>query len=442
MRTIAIVGKPNVGKSSLFNRILMRRKSIVDDQPGVTRDRIYDIGNWLTRSFMLIDTGGIISSKDTYQDNINEQVLFAINEANTIIFLVSAKDGINNDDKKIAKMLKEKAKDKKIILVINKIESEKYYLNEGELYSFGFGKFFKISAEHGIGMGDLLDELVKDMPIQNNLEKQVRFKFCIIGRPNVGKSSLTNTILGEQRVIVNAEAGSTRDSIDNDFNYYNKKYTIIDTAGIRRKGKIVESVEKYAVLRTKKAIERSQLILLVLDGSEPFKEQDEVVGGLAYNANIPTIIIVNKWDNIINKNSHTMEMVKKQIRSQFKYLSWAPIVFVSALDNKRIHTIFEAIEFVREQAMRKIATSLLNDVVIKANAFQEPPPFKGGRISISYIVQVQSQIPTFVLKCNNPKFLHFSYARYIENEIRKAFGFDSVPITLYWQDKNKKLRGE
>lgn len=225
-------------------------------------------------------------------------------------------------------------------------------------------------------MGDLLDELVKDMPIQNALEQQERFKFCIIGRPNVGKSSLTNTILGEQRMIVNAEAGSTRDSIDNDFSYHNKKYTIIDTAGVRRKGKIVEAVEKYAVLRTQKAIERSQLILLVLDGSEPFKEQDEVVGGLAYDANIPTIIVVNKWDNIANKNSHTMEMVKKQIRSQFKYLSWAPIVFISALDNKRIHTIFETIELVREQAMRKVATSLLNDVVIKANAFQEPPPLK------------------------------------------------------------------
>lgn len=440
MRTIAIVGKPNVGKSSLFNRILMRRKSIVDDQPGVTRDRIYDIGNWLTRDFMLIDTGGVVSQKNTYQTNINEQVEFAIHEANTIIFVLSAKDGINADDKNIARMLKEKAKNKKIILVVNKVETDKYFINKGELYSFGFGEPYLVSAEHGIGMGDLLDKLVEGLEPNDPLKEKEKYSFCIIGRPNVGKSSLTNTILGENRVIVNSEAGSTRDSIDNDFIYHNQNFTIIDTAGIRRKGKIVDAVEKYAVLRTQKAIERAKLILFVIDGSEDFKEQDEVVGGLAHSANIPTIIVVNKWDKVKDKNSHTMTKVEKKIRSQFKYLAWAPIVFVSALDNKRVHTIFETIAQVREQAEKKVSTSLLNDVVIRTNAFQEPPLFKGGRISISYCVQVKSQIPTFVIKCNNPKYLHFSYARYIENAIRDTFGFNIVPITLYWQDKNTKIR--
>lgn len=440
MRTIAIVGKPNVGKSSLFNRILGKRQSIVDDQPGVTRDRIYGYGSWLTRQFLLIDTGGITSSKNTYQDNINEQVLFALHEANSIIFLLSAKDGIDNDDRLIAKILKEHAKSKQVILVVNKIESEKYFYNQSELYSLGFGKAFSISAEHGIGMGDLLDHLIQGLdPIDPN-EQFERFKFCIIGRPNVGKSSLTNAILNDKRMIVNPNAGSTRDSIDNDFKYNNQLFTIIDTAGIRRRGKVVEAVEKYAVLRTQKAIERAQLILFVIDGSESFKEQDEVVGGLAHKANIPTIIVVNKWDAIANKTTHSMSAFIKQIRSQFKYLAWAPIVFVSALDNKRIHTIFETMDKVREQATKKISTSMLNEVVIKANTFVDPPPFKGGRINISYCVQVPSQIPTFVLKCNNPKYLHFSYARYIENEIRKAFGFDLVPITLYWQDKNKKER--
>ncbi|WP_031489280.1 ribosome biogenesis GTPase Der [Ureaplasma canigenitalium] len=440
MKTVAIVGKPNVGKSSLFNRMIKIRKSIVDDSPGVTRDRIYGTVQWLLRQFDLIDTGGILNVNDSYQTNINHQVDVAINEASTIIFLLSLKDGINGDDMYIAKLLKKFQKEKEIILVVNKVDG-KNNINENDLYAFGFGKPLYISAEHGIGIGDLLDYLIKDIPPKDDEMNNDSFKFCIIGRPNVGKSSFVNAILNEDRVIVNSEAGSTRDSIDVDFKYHDAKYTIIDTAGVRRKGKIEASIEKYAYLRTEKAIRRSDLIVLMLDGQDGFKEQDEVIGGLASSANIPTVIIVNKIDLFEQKSDRFYNQKTAEIRSLFKHLSYAPILFVSAKDKKNIHRLFEKIELIKEQKSKKVMTSILNDVVLKANAFHEPPPYKGGRIAISYVVQVKSQIPTFVIKCNNPKYLHFSYARFIENTIRKAFGFSDVPITLYWQDKNQRQRG-
>ncbi|MCV3734052.1 ribosome biogenesis GTPase Der [Ureaplasma miroungigenitalium] len=441
MQTIAIVGKPNVGKSSLFNKIIRRKQSIVNDQAGITRDRIYGLGNWLLREFMLIDTGGLLAkTDDVYQPDIIRQVNFAIDEANVIIFLVSHKDGIDANDMMIAKMLKKTAANKKILLVVNKSENNINKENENQLYALGFGKPIYVSAEHSVGVGDLLDALVIDLP-PNPIDKDDdNFEFCVIGVPNVGKSSLLNAILNEDRSIVHDQAGSTRDSIDAMFKYNKKGYTIIDTAGVRRKGKISEDVEKYAVLRTQKAIQRASLILFMIDGSQPISEQDEVVGGLAYQANIPTIIVVNKWD-AVQKDDKTMQQFIKKLRSHFKYLSWAPIVFISAKENKRIHTIFETIEMIREQKDRHISTSVLTDTLIRANVAVDPALHKGGRIQISYAVQVESQIPTFVIKCNNPKYLHFSYARYIENEIRARFGFDSVPITLYWQDKNKKIRG-
>ncbi|MCV3743569.1 ribosome biogenesis GTPase Der [Ureaplasma sp. ES3154-GEN] len=441
MRTIAIVGKPNVGKSSLFNKIIRRKQSIVNDEAGITRDRIYGLGNWLLRDFMLIDTGGLLSkTDDVYQADIARQVNFAIDEANTIIFLVSYKDGIDANDMMIAKMLKKTASDKRVILAVNKVDNRNDNINENQLYALGFGKPIYISAEHSVGVGDLLDELVVGLEPNNPNENEDVFKFCVIGVPNVGKSSLLNAILNENRSIVHDQAGSTRDSIDADFKYNKKSYTIIDTAGVRRKGKISEDVEKYAVLRTQKAIARASLILFMIDGSRDITEQDEVVGGLAYQANIPTIIVVNKWD-VVQKDEKTMNQYIKKVRSHFKYLSWAPIVFISAKENKRIHTIFETIDQVREQKDRRISTSVLTDTLVRANVANDPAIHKGGRIIISYAVQVKSQIPTFVIKCNNPKFLHFSYARYIENEIRLRFGFDLVPITLYWQDKNKRIRG-
>ncbi|MGL4952059.1 MAG: ribosome biogenesis GTPase Der [Mycoplasma sp.] len=439
MNTVAIVGKPNVGKSTLFNRLIGYRKSIVDDEPGVTRDRIYATAEWLTRKFELIDTGGISLKDSTFQENINTQVEFAIEEAQTIIFLTSFKNGTNPDDAYIAKLLKKKAKGKKIILVSNMAERYNHGDDLNQFFNLGFGKPIMLSAEHGINTGDLLDEIIESLPPTPKKEND-SLTFCIIGRPNVGKSSLTNALLHKERVIVSDVPGTTRDSIDVDFKYNGEHFTLIDTAGIRRKGKVQEAIEKFAVLRAERAIARSKIILLVLDGSQPFREQDEVIGGLASNANIPTIIVVNKID-LISRTDEELNHLSKIIRAEFKHLSWAPIIFTSAINGKKIHNIFSTIKDIAEQAKKEIQTSVLNEVVLQAQMIQQAPLFKGARINISYVTQVKSQIPTFVIFCSNVNSLHFTYARYIENRIRKAFGFDKVPITLYWKDKNSRTRG-
>lgn len=439
MNTVAIIGKPNVGKSTLFNRIIDKRKSIVENTPGVTRDRISDHAEWLTCKFEIIDTGGISLTNSSFQNNINKQVDFALDEASIIIFLTSFKMGIDNDDIHIAKLLKRKAKNKKIILVSNMAESYKKSDDLGVYYNLGYGQPIMIASEHGIGIGDLLDEVISTFP-KEVVKTNKSLTFCIIGRPNVGKSSLTNAILNKERVIVSEIPGTTRDSIDVDFKYQSENFTLIDTAGIRRKGKVQDKIEKYSVLRAEKAISRSKIILLILDSSEEFTEQDEVIGGLASSANIPTIIIVNKID-LIKRTDIELNLIKDKIRNKFKHLAWAPIEFVSAINNKKIHTIFENIKLIQEQASRKVSTSLLNDVILKAQMLQQPPLFKGSRLNISYATQVDSQIPTFVIFVNNPKYLHFSYARYMENKIRDAFNFDKVPMTLFWKDKHAKTRG-
>ncbi|MDR0985673.1 MAG: ribosome biogenesis GTPase Der [Mycoplasmataceae bacterium] len=437
MLKVALVGKPNVGKSTLFNRIISHKKSIVDDQPGVTRDRIYSDAEWLNIPFTLIDTGGLTNKNVSFQKNIEQQVLYAIDEADIIVFIVSSKEGINNEDYYVAKILK-KHKSKNVILAINKSENDKKE-NINTYYSLGFGKPFYISAEHSIGIGDLLDEVIKN---KSGLTKQddIALSFCIIGRPNVGKSTLVNTIVHEQRVIASPIAHTTRDSIDVKFKYNKENYVIIDTAGLRRKGKITDRIEKYAVMRTEQAIERSQCVLFMLDGSEEFNEQDEVVGGLAFKANIPTIIVVNKWDKV-NKDDKTMSNMTKLIRQRFKYLSWAPIIFISASEEKRIQTIFETFKKIKEQLSINISTSLLNDVIAKAQISNPPPKFKGGRPNLSYATQVKGKVPTFVVFGNDPKFIHLSYMRYIENQIRHSFGIDIVPITVYFKDKNARIRG-
>lgn len=439
MNTVAIVGKPNVGKSTLFNRIIGNKKSIVHNDRGVTRDRIYSNAEWLTRKFEIIDTGGLSVQDSTFQQNINEQVRFAIDEAEIIVFITSYKLGIDNDDVYVAKQLKKQAKSKKVIFVANMAETYKQSDDLAKFYSLGFGKPIMISAEHGIGVGDLLDEIVNNFKKDSNIV-QSSLTFCIIGRPNVGKSSLTNAILRKERVIVSDVAGTTRDSIDVDFKYNNKVFTLIDTAGIRRKGKIEKGVEKYSVMRAERAIHRSSVVLLVLDGSQEFTEQDEIIGGLCHEANIPTIIIVNKID-LINRSDKEFNKITKIIRNRFKYLTWAPIIFTSALNSKKLHNIFETIEEINAQATKKISTSLLNDVVMQSQMIQQAPLFKGARLNISYATQVESQIPTFVIFCSNVNSLHFAYARYIENKIREAFGLDKVPITLYWKDKNARTRG-
>ena len=436
MLTVAIVGKPNVGKSTLFNRIIKKKKSIIDDQPGVTRDRIYDYFEWLTKKIEIIDTGGIQNSQLNFQTNINNQVDFAIQEANVILFMVSGLNGVNHDDYFVAKKLKKIPKNKKVILVVNKSEKESVRNNINQYYSLGFGEPYFISSSHGIGVGDLLDEIIKYDTLNGDLKNDFGYRFCVIGKPNVGKSSLVNAILNEERVIVSEIAGSTRDSIDANFVYNGNNFTITDTAGIRRKGKITENIEKYAVLRAEMAIKYSNCILFMLDASNEFSELDEVIGGLAYSANIPTIIVVNKWDSL-QKNNYTMNEYIKKIKNRFKYLSWAPIVFISAKNKSRLNTIFDTLNEIKSQINIKINNSLLNEIILNSQMLQEAPIFKGGRLKISYATQVQSQIQTFVIFCNNPKFLHFSYARYIENKIRIAFGLDKIPVTLYWKAKNE-----
>lgn len=440
MKKVALVGKPNVGKSSLFNRIIGHKKAIVDDKPGITRDRNYEIANWIGKDFLIVDTGGIINDNNApFQEVINKQVNYAIDDADIILFMVSQKEGINQHDQYIAKLLKAKAKHKKIILVVNKTENYNH-ANDKVFYNLKFGSFFSISCTHGIGIGDLLDEVVKQLDKTPERKNAKSFSFCIIGRPNVGKSSLVNTLIGQERVIVSDKANTTRDSIDVTFKYHGKNYTIIDTAGIRRKGKMSENIDKYSYLRTEQAISRSNLIIVMLDGSQEFNEQDKIIGGLAYKANIPTIIVVNKWDLIKNKSNETQNKIIRLIRADFEYLSWAPIIFISAKENKKVQNIFKTIEDIQNQLKAKISTSALNEVVSRAQILNPPPKFKGNRLTIHYGTQVEGNVPTFVLFTNDPKYLHFTYARYIENQIRQAFGIDNVPITVYYKDKNARTR--
>lgn len=442
MLTVAIVGKPNVGKSTLFNRIIRQKISITDDLPGVTRDRIFGDAEWLTKKFKVIDTGGLINHKNSFQKNIEEQINFAIAEANIIIFMCSYKDGLNNDDIYAAKLIK-KIKNKPTIFILNKAESINInQIDYSQFYALGFGSPMVISAEHGIGIGDLLDKILsygKDFLLTENKNEEYEATFCIIGKPNVGKSSLLNTLLNSDRVLVSDLPGTTRDAIDASFKYNNSLYKVIDTAGIRRKGKIDTKIEKYSLIKTQTAISRSQFILLMIDASKEISEQDEVIGGLAYDSLIPTIIVVNKWDSV-KKDEHTMNEFIKTIKARFKYLYWAPIIFISAKEKQRIGTIFSTIKMLKDQINKKVSTSLLNDVILNAQMTNQAPIFNGDRLKITYTTQAKGQVPTFVLFCNNPKFLHFSYSRYLEKKIRDSFGFYNTPIILYFKSKNARNR--
>ncbi|WP_027119953.1 ribosome biogenesis GTPase Der [[Mycoplasma] testudinis] len=441
MFTVAIVGRPNVGKSTLFNRIAKQKLAITDNTPGVTRDRIFCEAEWLTKKFKIIDTGGLTNEKNAFQKSVEEQINFAIAEADVILFLCSYQDGINANDIYAAKLLK-KVKGKMVLLAINKTEnSQPHLLDFSKYYALGFGKPLPISSEHGIGIGDLLDKLVT-LGLQHKTQQDpIKYAatFSIIGKPNVGKSSLLNQLLGHQRVLVSEIAGTTRDAIDAVFRYHNEYYKVIDTAGIRRKGKIDSKIEKYSLARTELAISRSEFIILMIDGSQPITEQDEVIGGLAFASNLPTIIAINKWD-LVQKDTNTMNKFTQVINSRFQYLSWAPIIYLSAKENSRINTLFETIKMIQKQINLKVSTSLLNDVITQAQTQNQPPIFNGDRLRITYTTQAQGQIPTFVLFCNDPKYLHFSYARYLEKKVREAFGFKNTPITLYFKSKNARNR--
>lgn len=424
---VAIVGRPNVGKSTLFNRIVGERVSIVEDVPGVTRDRIYALGTWLTRDFRLIDTGGIELAKQDFSEQIKMQAEIAIEEADVIVFVVNGREGMNDDDVFVARMLQRSKKP--VILAVNKIDDQAFIDGIYEFYSLGIGEPIAISSSHGIGIGDLLDRIVELLPDHDEQRDESEIRFSLIGRPNVGKSSLTNAILGEERVIVSDIAGTTRDAIDTHFEKDGQKYCVVDTAGMRKRGKIYENIEKYSILRALSAIEKSDVILVLIDGHQGVIEQDKHVAGYAHEAGKGVVIVVNKWD-LVEKDSKTMKNMEKSLRAEFKYLDYARIVFVSAKTSQKVQNIFPVIQEAFENSKKRVSTSVFNDVLIDAQAMNPTTTFNGGRLKIYYGNQVAVCPPTFVLFVNDPEYLHFSYKRYLENRIRDSFGFEGTPIHI------------
>ena len=430
---VAIVGRPNVGKSTLFNRIIGTRLSITDDQPGVTRDRIYSKASWLSKEFFLIDTGGIELGDAPFLTEIKAQAEIAMDEADVIIFVVDCRTGVTDDDTYIAKILYKTKKP--VILAVNKVDDQKFRENIYEFYALGFGDPLPISSSHGIGTGNLLDKIIEDLPKKVQEENDDAIKFAIIGRPNVGKSSLTNTLLNENRDIVSPIEGTTRDAIDSRFTAYGKEYVVIDTAGLKKRGKIYENVEKYSSIRSIDSIERADVVLLMLDASTGILEQDTHVGQYIEEFNKPCIIVVNKWD-LIDKDSKTMQRWTDDIRGTFKYLDYAPIVFLSALENKRVHTLFPEIDKAHDAYYKRMSTSVLNDVISEAVLMFPPSEFNGGILKVYYASQVGVEPPTFAIFVNEPKYLHFSYYRYLENQLRKNFDFFATPIKLEFRKRD------
>lgn len=426
---IAIVGRPNVGKSTIFNRIVGERISIVEDIPGVTRDRIYSSAEWLNHDFNIIDTGGIDIGDEPFLEQIRQQAEIAIDEADVIIFLTNGREGVTSADEEVAKILY-KAK-KPVVLAVNKIDNPEMRSQIFDFYSLGFGDPFPISGSHGLGLGDLLDEAAKHFPNRQTKEyDEDVICFSLIGRPNVGKSSLVNAILGEERVIVSDISGTTRDAIDSILTYTGQRYVIIDTAGMRKKGKVYETTEKYSVLRALRAIERSNVVLVVINAEEGIIEQDKKIAGYAHEAGRAVVIVVNKWD-AVEKDEKTMKEFEQNIRDQFLFLSYAPIVFLSAKTKKRIHTLMPLINTANENHSRRVDTSILNDVIMDAVAVNPTPTDNGRRLKIYYTTQVSVKPPTFVVFVNEPELLHFSYERFLENRIRDAFGFEGTPIKIF-----------
>ena len=423
---VAIVGRPNVGKSTVFNRIAGERISIVEDTPGVTRDRIYAKGEWLGQPFNLIDTGGIDMGDEPFLAQITEQAQIAIDEADEIVFVTSVKEGVTDADEKVAKILYRT--DKPVILAVNKVDNPELRSEIYDFYSLGFGDPMPLSGTHGIGTGDLLDKVCQAFPKDGAKEQDDSIKFSFIGRPNVGKSSLVNAILGENRVIVSNVEGTTRDAIDTKFVAEDgTEFTMIDTAGIRKKGKVYENTEKYSVLRAMRAIDRSDVVCVVLNAEEGIREQDKHVAGYAHEAGRGIIIVVNKWDTL-KKDNHTMKEFEKTIRQEFQYLSYAPIVFVSAKTHQRLEQLPKLIERVNHNHERRISSAVLNDVIMDAIAHNPTPTDNGRRLRVYYATQVATKPPTFVVFVNDPELMHFSYERFLENQIRAAFDFEGTPI--------------
>jgi len=426
--TVAIVGRPNVGKSTLFNRIIGDRLSITDDEPGITRDRIYSKAEWLTKQFNIIDTGGIDFVDAPFIHEIKGQAEIAIDEADLIVFVCDIRTGITDEDSFIARMLYKA--DKPVILAINKADDVSLTDTIYEFYALGLGDPVPVSSQHGVGIGDLLDEIVKKLPvIEDVVYEESRIKLCLIGRPNVGKSSLTNALLGEERVIVSEIEGTTRDSIDSLFSYNEQDYVVIDTAGLRKRGKVYENAEKFSVLRALQAIDRSDICLVLIDAETGIREQDKKIAGYAIDAGKSIMIVVNKWDTV-NKDTNTMNKWEKEIRAHFQFITYAPIVFISAKTKQRIRTLFPEINRVYFNFSRRVQTSVLNDVILDAFYVNPPKLHNGEKAKVFYATQVNTKPPTFVLFVNDENCMHFSYQRYLKNRLRESFDFEGTPIKI------------
>lgn len=437
MKLIAIVGRPNVGKSTLFNKLIGQRMSIVDDTPGVTRDRIYAKGEWLGREFMLVDTGGIEpDSKDVILSQMRRQAQLAIDSADVIVFVTDIRTGMTAADETVAQMLQKSGKP--VVLCVNKCDSlgdtppDVY-----EFYNLGLGDPLPVSSVHGHGTGDLLDAVFGNMPEKDEEQTDENtVKVAIIGKPNAGKSSLVNKIAGEERMIVSDKAGTTRDAVDTEVTRGENKYLLIDTAGIRRKSKVSDNVEKYSVLRAYMAVDRADVCVIMIDAAEGFTEQDSKIAGYAHEQGKASVIAVNKWD-AIEKDGKTMQEFTKKLEADFSFMSYAPFVFISAKTGQRIDKLFQLIDYTVEQNARRISTGRLNELLGYATARVQPPSDKGKRLKLYYMTQPSVKPPTFVCFCNNKELFHFSYQRYLENQIREAFGLDGTPIRLIIRERGE-----
>lgn len=433
--TIALVGRPNVGKSTIFNRLVGRKQAIIEDTPGVTRDRIYGTGTYFDYKFNVIDTGGIDIGEDAFNKEIKMQAEIAIDESDVVIFIVDGKEGITTNDLVVRDILRRS--NKKIIVAINKVDNKKTMENIYDFYELGFDYYIPVSGSHNIGMDDLMDEVTREFKKTEEDEYAPDVvKFCVIGRPNVGKSSLVNAILNEERVIVSDVAGTTRDTVDTEFNYEKEKFVVIDTAGMRKRGKVYESIEKYSLLRSMKAIDRSDVCLVVINAEEGIIEHDKHIASYALEAGKALVLVVNKWDMVDNKDQAIKEFTKK-VRAEFQFLSYVPIVFLSAKTKKRMHTLMPEVIKVFNNSHREVKTSVLNDVITDAVALQAPPSYKGRRLKIYFTSQSGITPPKFTFHVNNKGLVHFSYERYLENKIRESFDFEGTPIIFQFKNRNE-----
>ena len=435
---VAVVGRPNVGKSTLFNALVGEKISIVKDTPGITRDRIYADVTWLDRTFTLIDTGGIEpDSKDIILSQMREQAEIAIATADVIIFLTDVRQGLQDSDAKVADMLRRSGKP--VVLVVNKVDSfEKYMADVYEFYNLGIGDPHPVSAVNRLGLGDMLDEVMSYFPeTPEEDEDDDRPRVAIVGKPNVGKSSLINKLLGEDRLIVSDIAGTTRDAVDTEISYNGREYVFIDTAGLRRKNKIKEDLEKYMIVRTVSAVERADIVVLVIDAVEGVTEQDAKIAGIAHERGKAVIIVVNKWD-AVEKDDKTIYRVTEKVRNTLAYMPYAELLFVSAKTGQRLNKLFDTIDMVSQNHAMRVATGVLNEIMAEAVAMQQPPSDKGKRLRLYYITQVSVKPPTFVIFVNDKELMHFSYTRYIENQIRETFGFKGTPLRFIIRERNEE----